>query len=192
MTDDTVRCRFQPTDVGPTEPPVDLVVALPRPVMLRRIFTQAAPLGIARIVCIRTRRVERSYFQSPLLDSTAYRPLLRQGMAQAMVTWQPRVTIVPRFRQFVESVLPDLLAATPLPLLFHPETADTLATVVQPPLAGRVVAAVGPEGGWIAHEVETLLAHGFQSVTLGPRILRVDTAIAFIAGQLELLRHVGR
>jgi len=186
----TVRCRFHPETDGPEEPPIDLVVGLPRPVMLRRIFTQPAPLGIARINCIRTRRVEKSYFQSPLLEPAVHVELLRQGMAQAMVTWQPRVVVVPRFRAFVEEILPQLMATAPLPLLFHPETDATAAHVAPRPLHSRVLAVVGPEGGWIPYEVETLLGQGLRPVSLGPRILRVDTAVAFLAGQIELLRRL--
>ncbi len=186
----TVRCRFLPEDSGPTEPPIDLVLALPRPVMLRRIFTQAAPLAIARIYCIRSRRVEKSYFQSPLLDPARHQELLRQGMAQAMTTWQPRVVIVPRFRLFVEEILPSLLARSSLPLLLHPGTATNIAQAASLPFRGRALAVIGPEGGWIPYEVETLLAQGLRAISLGSRILRVDTAVTFLAGQIALLRHL--
>lgn len=42
-------------------------------------------------------------------------------------------------------------------------------------LAGAVV-AVGPEGGWTEEEVEAAVARGFEAVSLGPRILRTETA----------------
>ena len=40
----------------------------------------------------------------------------------------------------------------------------------------RVLLAVGPEGGWNEFELRLLAAHGFQSVGMGPRTLRSDTA----------------
>lgn len=41
---------------------------------------------------------------------------------------------------------------------------------------GRVALAVGPEGGWEPEEVELLVSGGFKPATLGPRILRAETA----------------
>ncbi|MGZ3460670.1 MAG: RsmE family RNA methyltransferase, partial [Archangium sp.] len=55
--------------------------------------------------------------------------------------------------------------------------------------ASRVVLAVGPDGGWVPFEAELLEAHGFRPVSLGPRILRVETAVPVLLGQLALLRE---
>ena len=46
----------------------------------------------------------------------------------------------------------------------------------------RPIIAIGPEGGWTDDEVARLEAHGFRRMSLGPRILRTDTAtIALLA-----------
>jgi len=47
-----------------------------------------------------------------------------------------------------------------------------------------VTLAIGPEGGFIAEEIASLAKVGFQPVVLGPRILRVETAVAAILGRL--------
>jgi RsmE family RNA methyltransferase len=52
------------------------------------------------------------------------------------------------------------------------------------------VLAIGPEGGWIARELETFVARGFSPVSLGAAILRVETAVAAALGQLELLQRM--
>ena len=44
--------------------------------------------------------------------------------------------------------------------------------------------AVGPEGGWTDEEVELLEAHGFARYSLGPRILRTDTAVIALLARL--------
>jgi 16S rRNA (uracil1498-N3)-methyltransferase len=49
---------------------------------------------------------------------------------------------------------------------------------------GDVVAAVGPEGGFTDQEVEQALAAGWQTIDLGPRILRVETAALVLAARL--------
>jgi RsmE family RNA methyltransferase len=46
------------------------------------------------------------------------------------------------------------------------------------------VLAIGPEGGFIQRELDTLREIGFQQVTIGRRILRVETALAYLIGRL--------
>ena len=48
----------------------------------------------------------------------------------------------------------------------------------------RVVLAIGPEGGWTDGEVELLESRGFRRRSLGPRILRTDTATISLLAQL--------
>jgi len=52
--------------------------------------------------------------------------------------------------------------------------------------ASRITALVGPEGGWSAVELDLLNKHGAKAVTLGPRVLRTETA-AIVA--LTLIQH---
>ena len=51
-------------------------------------------------------------------------------------------------------------------------------------MASRVVVALGPEGGWTDDEVALLEAHGFARLSLGPRILRTDTAAIAVLARL--------
>ena len=46
------------------------------------------------------------------------------------------------------------------------------------------VLAVGPEGGWTDAEVALLEEKGFARMSLGPRILRTDTALIVLLGRL--------
>lgn len=55
------------------------------------------------------------------------------------------------------------------------------------PQSGKVVFMVGPEGGWTEKEEQRALDAGFQSVTLGKRVLRTETAsLAAIAAMQTL------
>ncbi|MCG8457915.1 MAG: 16S rRNA (uracil(1498)-N(3))-methyltransferase [Holophagales bacterium] len=54
----------------------------------------------------------------------------------------------------------------------------------------RWILAIGPEGGWIDREVETLTGAGFRSFDLGPRILRVEAALVAALAQLRLARRM--
>ncbi|WP_227842438.1 16S rRNA (uracil(1498)-N(3))-methyltransferase [Vreelandella zhuhanensis] len=58
-------------------------------------------------------------------------------------------------------------------LVLHPATQGALEQAVSPE---KVALLIGPEGGLSSQEVEAALAAGFSSLTLGPRILRTETA----------------
>lgn len=164
---------------------VALILALPRPIMLQRILKQATVLGVRRFYLIRSRRVEKSFFQTPLLAPEKIRALLVDAMEQAMDTWLPEVTIHPRFKPFVEDVLPDLDGQG---LIAHPDADGSLADVAASgPPRQRLLLAVGPEGGWSDYELQCFAAQNFLRFTMGPRILHVDTAVVSVLAQLQLL-----
>jgi len=79
ITDRTVslRCTFDET-VHP-RPRVDLLLALPRPKVLRRLWAQLAALGVGQIILTNAERVERNYFDTHVLTEACYRPLLIEG-----------------------------------------------------------------------------------------------------------------
>lgn len=164
---------------------VELILALPRPIMLQRILKQATVLGVRRFHLIRSRRVEKSFFHSPVLEPEKIRALLLEGMEQAMDTWLPEVNIHHQFKPFVEDVLPTLEGQG---LIADPSGAGTLAGI---PVSGqpgqRLLLAVGPEGGWSDHELHCFAERGFYGFTMGSRILHVDTAVVSLLAQLQLL-----
>jgi 16S rRNA (uracil1498-N3)-methyltransferase len=164
---------------------VELILALPRPIMLQRILKQATVLGVRRFHLIRSRRVEKSFFHSPVLAPDKIRSILMEGMEQAMDTWLPEVSIHHQFKPFVEDVLPTLNGQG---LIAHPGVEDTLAGFPAPDASGqRLLLAVGPEGGWSDYELERFLDSGFYGFSMGPRILHVDTAVVSLLAQLQLL-----
>ncbi|MCF6291566.1 MAG: 16S rRNA (uracil(1498)-N(3))-methyltransferase [Desulfobacterales bacterium] len=181
---------FTPLSPPPARPLIDLIIALPRPIMLKRILAQAASLGVGRIFLINSNRVEKSFFQASLLKNENYRSYLIDGLEQAVDTRLPGVSIHPRFRPFVEDFLPGLLSGYSHCLLAHPQGPTTLAGLVRPLDSGRVLLALGPEGGWVNFEVSRFRGCGFKPFTLGPRILRLETAVVALIAQLTLLREM--
>lgn len=163
----------------PEKIPLTLVVALPRPKMLRRILRTVAELGVAELHLINSYRVEKSFWQTPVLAPATIRQYLLQGLEQSRDTVLPPVHCHQRFKPFVEDLLPDL-ARGRRALLAHPGD--------HPPcprdIAGPALLAIGPEGGFIAYEVEKLAAAGCEPVSLGPRILRVENAVTALLGRL--------
>jgi RsmE family RNA methyltransferase len=174
-------------DDTPRPPHVDLLLALPRPKVMRRLWAQIAALGAGRIILTNAARVERHYFDTHLLDPAVYRPLLIEGLQQARDTHLPRVSVHRRFRPLVEDDL-DALCPSGLRLVAQPADRAPIQPAGTTP-SDRVLVAVGPEGGWVDFELELLEAHRFQRVTLGPRTLRSDTACIAI---LALAHAAGR
>lgn len=101
---------------------------------------------------------------------------------------QSRRAAVPAIRDIVE-LDQALAAAAGVPLrliLWTGERTRTLRDVLQAPLPGAVCVLVGPEGGFAPGEVERALAAGFVPVSLGPHVLRAETAAMAVAAVLAL------
>jgi len=174
----------------PPRPQTDLILALPRPIMLKRILSQAAALGVARIFLIKANRVEKSFFNASLLKNNAWNAHLELGLEQSVDTLLPKISVHNRFRPFVEDFLPEITKDYPHQLVAPPEAQKKLADIVTLPLTERVLLAGGPEGGWVDFEINTFEQQGFQAFVMGPRILKVDTAVAALLAQIDLLRQI--
>ena len=189
---DTVmlRCTF---DVIPVRPSVDLLLALPRPKVMQRLWAQVAALGVGRILLTNASRVERNYFDTHVLEPDHYRPLLLEGLQQARDTHLPVVSIHRRLKVLLEDDLAGLCPGGAR-LVAHPGSTATFRAALGTNLAHergktRTLLAVGPEGGWTDFELQLLTTHGFGPVGMGVRTLRSDTAcVALLALLHEALR----
>lgn len=173
---------------APPRPLVDLVLAVPRPKSLAKLWPEIAALGVDRVVLLRTWRVAKPYLSARALDPATYRPLLHEGMMQARTTREPRVAFEPLFKPWVEDRAPAFVDGA-LALVAHPMAATALADVRVAP-AQRVVLAVGPEGGFVPYEIEALERAGFRAASMGGRTLRVETATVALLSQIDLLRRI--
>ena len=178
-----LACAFE--DTTPEAPRIDLLLALPRPKVLGRLWSQLAALGVGRIVLTNAARVESCYFDSHVLSPEVFTPKLIEGLQQARDTRLPEVLIRRRFRPFLEDEL-DALFPAGLRLAADPRGARRIGEFPSPGVEAprRVLLAVGPEGGWVPFELELLRAHGFEIVGMGGRTLRTDTACIALLGVL--------
>ena len=179
ITDSVLELNVHLDQDPPPKLPLTLILALPRPKVIRRVLRAICTLGVKHLVLLNCLRVEKSYWQSPFLSVDSIREQLILGLEQARDTVLPRVELKPLFKPFVEDELPDVIAGT-LPVLAHPPAPEPCPRNVQQP----VTLAVGPEGGFIPYEVEKIIACGFQPVRLGERVLNVETAIPALISKL--------
>ena len=176
--DGALRLVVDLTEAPPVKHDITLVLALPRPPVFRRVLSAVAALGLKRIVVVHSARVEKSYWNSPSLSEDRVRAALMLGLEQARDTVLPEISFEDRFRPFVEDRLPELSAGKRCFVATTEDAAPCPANIVEP-----IVMAVGPEGGFVDFELRQFHARGFRPVHLGPRILRVETAVQALIGR---------
>ena len=179
---DRLELEFSPQHAPPAPSPIILIVALPRPKMLKRMLIDATSLGIKRIVLLNSAKVEKSYWQTPNLKAALLEEKMLLGLEQARDTVLPELLLRPRFKPFVEDEL-DTLAGNGQRLLAHPGNYPPIPAG----LDGPMTLAIGPEGGWTDYEVGMFEQRGFACHSFGERILRVETALPAMIGRLRHL-----
>jgi RsmE family RNA methyltransferase len=171
----------------PPPPRVDVLLALPRPKVMKRLWSQLAALGVGQIILTNAARVERHYFDTHVLDPATYEPLLVEGLQQARDTMLPHVSVHRRFRPLVEDDLGRLCPGGTR-LVADPHAVTSMSAALAQ-AGGRVLLAIGPEGGWVDFERGLLAEHGFRAIGMGARTLRTDTAaVALLALVHDALR----
>ena len=163
----------------PRSLPVTLLLALPRPKVLKRTLITASSMGVKKIILINSYRVEKSFWQSPALINENIERQLLLGLEQARDTVLPEVIARPLFKPFVEDELPAIIRETTA-LLAHPQGSALCPRGLKEP----VTLAVGPEGGFIPFEIEKFTACGFLPVRMGERTLSVEAAVPALLSRL--------
>lgn len=179
ITDHKLALTLTLQNITPKSLPLKLILALPRPKVLNRVIQHATAMGIKEIYIIKTWRVEKSYWDSPMLEEENLNNQMITGLEQGKDTIMPVINIRKRFKPFIEDELPSIIDGS-LALVAHPVSEIPCPREVKSP----VTLAIGPEGGFIPYEIDSLKNIGFKSVSLGERILRVETALPFLIGRL--------
>jgi len=181
ISQQAAELRLALTDLPPPPLALNLILALPRPKMLRRILQATTSLGIKQIHLMGSWRVEKSYWQSPFLAADKIHEQLILGLEQAIDTQLPEVYLHPYFKPFVEDKL-DAIAGDSTRLVAHPVATQALPSK---PLDDLTL-VIGPEGGFIPYEIEKFAELGFSAVSLGPRILTVEVAVSSLLSRLTV------
>lgn len=163
----------------PDKLPLTIILALPRPKMLKRIFRSLAELGVQELIIINSYKVEKSFWNSPALAEDKVHGYLVSGLQQAKDTVLPKVSFKKLFKPFVEDELPGIIKGSTA-LLAHPGTGEACPHQ----LNTAITLAIGPEGGFTAYEASRLIEAGCQQIHLGKRILRVENAISTLVAKL--------
>lgn len=193
----TVRLVAEEASAEASAYDVDVLLAMPRPKVLKRLWAPLASLGIARIVLVNANKVERYYFDSSALDVGTIRGEILRGLEQAGDTRVPQVGVGLRLPPVVDRVSGVLSSEDPktngfewllegqrewtmdadVLLLAHPGQGRTsVADALADARGKRVLLAIGPEGGWTDYELDLFENAGFKRVGLGSRTFTTDVA----------------
>jgi 16S rRNA (uracil1498-N3)-methyltransferase len=170
--------------------PITLLLSIFKFDRMEWAIEKGTELGIERLIPVIARRSEKHLAQSAQNRVERWRRIAREAAKQS------RRSDIP----IIEDVLPLKTAARQTSdavrlLLAEQERSTTLRRSMEETLQASgdqipsVRLAVGPEGGWTAEEEALFDAEGWKSVSLGPRILRAETAaitaMAVVAALLE-------
>ncbi|MBA2057548.1 16S rRNA (uracil(1498)-N(3))-methyltransferase [Psychrobacter cryohalolentis] len=181
-------CEVSLVTAPPPKLDLTVVLALPRPKVLRRLIMDMTALGVHDIILINSYRTQKSYWQSPMLSRLD--EFVLEGLQQGVDTVAPRISLQKRFKPFVEDELANLI--TNRAIVAHPYAELSFSEYVQQQLESSEspqksilpsMVFIGAEGGWIDYEVELLARQGCQTVHIGARILRTEAAVNAIMGQ---------
>lgn len=198
--------RLGPMDVQARVPdptyPLTLLLGHVRPIVMRRLLKDLTSLGVERIAVFPGELGEKSYLKSNLWSDARVEERLIDGASQAGVTGLPRVERYSSLRRALEGVAPegaarDQAAGAPATagagrsFLLDPAGVPLAEAVLRrgggEPAPERVCCAVGPERGFTPREVAQLEEAGFETVSLGDRILRSETAALLATGMVTRL-----
>ncbi len=177
----TLQVEYETAPPAPL--PATLIVALPRPKSFKKVLYSAVCHGVKDIYFVRTKRVERSYWESTALEQDKIDHIVFEALQQVKDTVPPKIHFKTKLKPFLDDDLPELLSKSEFvlfqPIVDHDET-------FTPEKGKHYTLFIGPEGGFIPHEIELLTQAGANCVKLGDRILRVEHAVSAVLGHQAL------
>ena len=162
-------------------PDIELILAMPRPKVLRRLIPRIASMGIKSVTLVNACGVLREYFDSHWLAEESLTKLLTLGVEQGGALTLPVITQERRLRPFVEDRLGPIKKGE-VRMLCAPNAQRGMPRVAE---SKRVVLAVGPETGWTDFEEALFEGAGFKPFSLGPEHLASDVACIAMVGAVK-------
>ena len=180
-----IDCRMQEKFRKEVEPKIDITLAqsLPKGKKFDFILQKGTELGIKEIVPIISERSIPKIEEKEEKKNLHWQKIARESSEQCGRTYIPSIGKISSFRNFVETARDFDLKIIP----YEGEIALKLRDLLSSPdkLSFKKIAIlIGPEGGFAKEEVDLAIINGFFPITLGKRILRVETAAITAVAQV--------
>ena len=188
----TAEVRFNLIAEVESEPgmPVTLVMSIFKFDHMEWAIEKATELGVAAIAPVVARRTEKHLALAAMKRVERWRRIAHEASQQSRRSNVPSILDPVRLSDRAKAASSDKRL-----VLAEQERSTTLRAALQEGIAAAgadapaIELAIGPEGGWAPDEEALFDAQGWQAVTLGPRILRAETAaiaaLALVASLLE-------
>ncbi|RHX79124.1 16S rRNA (uracil(1498)-N(3))-methyltransferase [Leptospira yasudae] len=177
----------------PRFPEVHLLIAVNRPPTVRKILQLAGTWGVTTVRFFLSKNARKEYLTSPIWNRNEIESELVEGMEQGKNIFLPKVRW--DFEKRTNAVLEETLSAGEFgfrwildrkgdsPSKITRERKSHAEFRMDSPL--KILAAIGPESGFIKSEIDFWKEKEFQTVHLSSRVLRTETAVAFLLARLE-------
>lgn len=154
--------------------PVTLLLAVFKFDRMEWAIEKATELGVERIVPLLARRTEKHLAQAAVSRVERWRRIAREAAQQS----RRSDTMVVSDPISVSNAVKDEPQESRLLLAEREQVTSLRQGIEEGDRAGlnRLRLAVGPEGGWTIEEEALFAAEGWKAASLGPRILRAETA----------------
>ena len=180
ITEDSIDIEAGHLNEPPPPPlPATLIFAMQRPKTVRKILQSATAMGVKSFYIIETWKVDKSYWNSPILKTEELEKELQLGLEQSCDTVMPKVQIKRRFKPFVEDKLPGIIKNSNA-FIAHPYATSPCPYNTE----GPATIAIGPEGGFTEYELRKMQDTGMSPINIGTRPLRSEFAVTAILAKL--------
>jgi 16S rRNA (uracil1498-N3)-methyltransferase len=150
---------------------ITLLIAIFKFDRLEWAIEKCTELGVAKIIPVIARRTDAHLAAASAKRLDRWRRLALQASEQSRRAAPPEIMEPVKFSEAI------LQPATPRIVLNEEEQKTSLREILDAhPSAAEIILAIGPEGGWTEDELDQFQKSGWLSATLGPTILRAETA----------------
>ncbi len=185
ITDDRVEFELGAEIPSAVFPYITLLLAVFKFDRMEWAIEKCTELGVHRIVPVIARRTDAHLAAAAVKRAERWRRIAREASEQSRRASLPEFAAPAKFSVAIA-------ACNGLRIvLSESETETQLRDAVASDPSGEITLAIGPEGGWTGDELESFRRSGWTSVSLGPTILRAETAAiaatAIVLSQLPAL-----
>lgn len=185
LSKEKIICRILKRKVSETEPPIEVILyqGIPKSTKMDLIIQKNTELGVSKIIPVITDRTvvkiqDRKKEEKKL---ERWNKVTEEAAKQSKRGIVPEVYQILTFEEMLKALKNDGLIIVP----YENEENIGIKEVLKSETSKKINIVIGPEGGFEQKEIESLKAIGSKIVSLGPRILRTETA-GFITSAIVL------